>query len=236
MRATGSSRLFPMIQFLLAIAVFLAAHIVPAATGLRAALIARLGRRVYLALYSLVSLATIAWVIAAALSAPYVELWGPSRAAALVPIVVMLPASILMAAAVFEPSPLSVSFRGGMPKPDRPGLAVLLRHPVLWSFFLWSAGHLVANGDLVSVILFASLAAFSLAGMGRLERRARMRLSAEDYAAATAVYSGGLAARVKRMSLRRAVMEAVGGGLLYAVLLHLHGPVIGVDPLAWLQS
>jgi len=47
-------------QFFLAIAVFLAAHVVPAATGLRGFLIARLGRRAYLVGYSLVSLACIA--------------------------------------------------------------------------------------------------------------------------------------------------------------------------------
>jgi len=223
-----------MTQFLLAITVFLAAHIVPAATGLRAALIARLGRPAYLALYSGISLATIAWVIVAALSAPYVELWGPSRAAALVPIAAMLPASVLLVAAVFQPNPLSVSFRPGLPQPGRSGLAALLRHPVLWAFTLWAAGHLVANGDLVGAILFSSLAVFSLAGMRRLENRARSRLSAEDHAAATAAYAGGPAARLKRMSLRRALLEIVAGGLLYVALLHLHGPVIGVDPLAWL--
>ncbi|WP_340116898.1 NnrU family protein [Pelagibius sp. 7325] len=223
-----------MIEFLIAIAVFLAAHILPAATGLRAALIGRLGRSPYLALYSLVSLATIVWVIVAALAAPYSELWPPSRGAALVPIVAMPAVCILFAAAALQPNPLSVSFRGGLPDARKTGLASLLRHPLLWAFFLWAGSHLVANGDLVSVILFGSLAVFSLAGMQRLESRARQRLSAVDYAAATALYEGGLGVRLRRISVLRMLVEIVAGVLLYAALLHLHGPVIGADPLAWL--
>jgi uncharacterized membrane protein len=223
-----------MTEFFLSILVFLAAHVLPAATGLRGFLIGRVGRRPYVAAYSLVSLAAIAWVIAAALAAPYRELWAPSRAAALVPIVALLPACVLFAAALLQPVPLSVSFRGGLPDPRRAGLAGLLRHPLLWAFFLWSASHLAANGDLVSVILFGSLAVFSLAGMRRLERRARARLPAADYAAAVALTGGGLGARLKRVTARQGLIDLCLGVGLYAALLSLHGPVIGVDPLTWL--
>ncbi|MEO3427249.1 NnrU family protein [Pelagibius sp. CAU 1746] len=223
-----------MIEFFAAIAVFLAAHVLPAATGLRVLLIEKLGRPAYLAVYSLVSLATIAWVIAAALAAPYIELWAPSRATALVPLAAMLPASILLAGALWQPSPLSVSFRGGLADPRRAGLAAQFRHPVLWAFFLWAAAHLVANGDLVSLILFGSLAGFSLAGMKRMERRARARLSEADYAAAAAQTDGGPAARLRRVVPLCGVIDLLAGLLLYAALLHLHGPVIGLDPLAWL--
>ncbi|GAB4373385.1 MAG: NnrU family protein [Kiloniellaceae bacterium] len=222
-----------MIEFLAAIAVFLAAHILPAATGLRAALIGRFGRPAYLALYSLVSLATIAWVIVAALAAPYIELWPPSRALALVPIIAMLPACIL-ATAIDQPAPLSIGFRAGLPDPRRAGLATLLRHPLLWAFFLWAASHLVANGDLVSVILFGSLAAFSVGSMRRLERRARDRLAPADYATAVTLTGGSLGARLRRVASLQGVVDVIEGVTLYAALLYLHGPVIGVDPLAWL--
>jgi uncharacterized membrane protein len=222
-----------MIEFFAAIAVFLAAHVVPAATGLRAWLIGRLGRRAYVAGYSLVSLAAIAWVIAAALGAPYIALWEASRATALVPLIAMLPASVLVAGAAFEPNPLSVTFRSGLPDPRKSGLATLLRHPLLWAFFLWSASHLIANGDLVGFILFGSLAVFSLAGMKRLERRARQRLSAADYAAALALTSGGLGERLRRVASLQSLVDVFVGLVLYAALLYLHGPVIGVEPLAW---
>jgi uncharacterized membrane protein len=111
-------------------------------------------------------------------------------------------------------------------------LATLLRHPLLWAFFLWSASHLIANGDLVGFILFGSLAAFSLAGMRRLERRARERLSEADYAAALALTSGGLGERLRRVASLQSLVDVFVGLVLYAALLYLHGPVIGVEPLA----
>ncbi|MEQ8402470.1 MAG: NnrU family protein [Roseitalea porphyridii] len=222
-----------MAELLIAIAVFLAAHVLPAATGLRAFLIRRLGRHLYIAAYSLISLAAIAWVIAAARAAPYIEFWPPGRVTSLVPVVAMLPASVLLAAAAFEPNPLSVSIRSGRPDAQKSGLALLLRHPLLWAFFLWSASHLVANGDLVSVILFGSLSVFGLAGMKLLEGRARRRLSAADFAAVTARTRGGIAERLARVRPLRGLADLGAGLLLYAVLLKLHGPVIGVDPLAW---
>jgi len=221
-----------MTEFLLAVLVFLLAHVLPTATGLRGSLIARVGRPAYLAGYSLLSLAAIAWVIAAALRAPYIELWPAGRLTALVPLVAMLPACILLAAAAATPNPLSVTFRAGLPDPGRPGLATLLRHPLLWAFFLWAASHLVANGDLVSLILFASLAVFSLLGMKRLESRARQRLSPHDYAAALAATGGGPAARLKRVASLRSLIEVFAGLTLYAVFLSLHALVIGVAPLA----
>lgn len=224
-----------MIQFFLAIGVFLAAHVLPAATGLRGVLIGKIGRPAYLATYSLVSLATIAWVVVAALAAPYIALWPPGPATALVPIVAMIPASILLAGGLWQPSPLSVSFRGGLPDPRRAGLVAQFRHPVLWGFFLWAASHLVANGDVVGVILFGSLALFSLAGMKRMERRAQERLSPADYAAARARTGGGPLARLRRLRPFWALVDVVLGLLLYGALLHLHGPVIGVDPMAWLH-
>jgi uncharacterized membrane protein len=220
-----------MIEFGLAILAFFAAHILPAATGLRAAAVARFGHRPYVAIYSLVSLAAIAWVIVAARGAPYIALWSPGPATALVPLIAMLPAALLFVAGAATPNPLSVSFRSGLPKADATGLARLLRHPILWAFFLWAGSHLVANGDLVSVILFGALALFSLAGMKRLERRARARLSEADFAAARAFTGGGAGRRLRLALSRRGLLEALAGLAVYAALLHLHGPVIGVDPL-----
>jgi len=146
----------------------------------------------------------------------------------------MLPACILLAGALWQPSPLSVTFRGGLPDPGKAGLVARIRHPILWAFVLWSASHLIANGDLVSAILFGCLSLFSLAGMKRLERRARERLSEADYAAAAALTGGGPLARFAGLAKARAVLEVLAGLLLYVALLYLHGPVIGVDPLTWL--
>lgn len=222
-----------MTAFLLSILFFFAAHVLPAATGLRSFLIAKVGRPFYVGLYSLVSLAAIAWVIMAALAAPYVELWAPGPVTALVALLAMLPACILFVGGALRPNPLSVSFAGGAVDAQRPGLLAVTRHPVLWAFFFWSAGHVVANGDLVALILFGAFAAFSLLGMRRLEKRAKARLPAADFAAAHAVTAGPLLPRLAKLATLRSAVEVLLGLALYVVLLLLHGPVIGAYPLAY---
>lgn len=40
-----------------------------------------------------------------------------------------------------------------------------IRHPMLIAMLIWGLGHLVANGDLATTIVFASFASFSLANI-----------------------------------------------------------------------
>ena len=143
----------------------------------------------------------------------------------------MLPACLLFAAGTLRPNPLSVSFVGGRTPASAPGILAVTRHPLLWGFFLWAASHLVANGDLVSLILFGALAVFSLSGMPRLESRARQRLATKDLAAALAIAQGPLAARMRRAASLRTALELLAGLLLYGLFLHFHEAVIGLDPL-----
>ena len=177
----------------------------------------------------LLQTALLAWMIAAALRAPYVELWAPRAALAAVPLVAMLPVCLLIAAGVARPNPLSVSFRSGAIDPAAPGILALVRHPVLWVFFLWAGSHAVANGDLVGLLLFGGFALFSLAGMVLFERRARRRGEVEAFA----VRSGPLGERLARAASLRLLVELLVGLALYLGLLLAHGPVIGVAPLAY---
>jgi uncharacterized membrane protein len=75
-------------------------------------------------------------------------------------------------------------------------------HPMLAAIALWAGAHLLANGDLASLLLFGSFLAFAVYDLASASRRGAMG----PLGAAT----GGLA--------QDAV--AVGGGLgLYALLL-----------------
>lgn len=224
-----------MLEFALALSVFLAAHALPRITGLRDRLIGRFGRAPYLAGYSALSMALLVWLISAAWRAPYVALWHPSAATAAVPLIAMLPACLLFAGAALRPNPLSVSFLGGDADREHPGVLAITRHPMLWGFFLWSASHAVANGDLVGTLMFGGLAAFSLAGMRILGNRARQRMSPDGWARATAIASGPLPTRLKRAASPRTALEALSGAAFYALLLWVHPLLFGVDPLALLR-
>jgi uncharacterized membrane protein len=142
----------------------------------------------------------------------------------------------LITGAAQRPNPLSVSFVGGNTDPENPGVLALTRHPMLWGFFLWSAGHAVANGDLVGTIMFGGFAAFSLAGMRIVGNRARQRMSSEGWARATAIASGPLAARLRRAAASQTAIEALAGAAFYALLLWVHPVLFDVDPLTLLRQ
>ncbi len=222
-----------MTQFLLALVIFLLAHSLPAATGLRAIAIGRFGKSGYITAYSIVSIALLGWLIWSALQAPYFALWHSSSETSLVAIIAMLPASLIATAALLRPNSLSIAFVSRHILPGN-GLTAFLRHPLLWALFLWSLSHVVANGDVVSLLLFGGLAVFSLAGMKIMERRAQRNLSTDDFNAAKSLTTTPFAARMYNNLDRFMLLELAAGLVIYNVLLHAHQPVIGVDPLAHL--
>jgi uncharacterized membrane protein len=217
-----------MTELAFALALFLAAHSLPTPTGLRDAAVARLGRGRWIALYSVVSTLSLAWVVAAAIRAPHLPLWAPAPWMSAAPAIAMLPACALLAMAATRPNPWSVSFRGGAADADAPGVLALTPHPLLWAFFLWGASHALANGDLAAVTLFGGAALFALAGMPLLERRARRR-------GEPPWPRRPLADRLARCATPRCAAEAAGGAALYAALVLAHLPVIGADPLLALR-
>ncbi len=220
-----------MTEFIAALAVFVLAHSLPNATGMRAALISRFGRKTYIIFYSMLSIALLAWLITAALRAPYYDLWQPGMMTAIVPLIAMLLSSILLTSAALRPNPLSIAF---VTKPlvTGEGILALLRHPLLWALFLWAASHAIANGDLVSLILFGGLALFALSGMTVMQRRARRTMPNEAYDKAMAQTCGPVKGQIMRAFGKTMLIEIATGVLLYIILLHSHEPVIGVDPLA----
>ncbi|MBT4427073.1 MAG: NnrU family protein, partial [Rhodospirillaceae bacterium] len=56
----------------LALAIFIAVHMVPVVPGLRAAMINAWGKRVYRALFSILSLAGLVWIVFAHKDAPQI--------------------------------------------------------------------------------------------------------------------------------------------------------------------
>lgn len=221
-------------EYVVALAVFFAAHSLPQTTGLRTALIARMGRPRYLRTYSLLSGVLVAWVVAAALGAPYLPLWTQEPWMRLVPNLAMPFAAMLVAAGLAAPNPMSVTLAGAPFDPDRPGIVALTRHPVLWGFGLWAASHLLVNGDVAVGSLFLLMLAFALAGMPLADRRARARLGEPQWRRLNqrfpatpfaAILSGGTA--MEGLSWR----WLAAGIAAWLLLLLLHAPVIGVSPL-----
>jgi uncharacterized membrane protein len=227
---------WPWTELAASFAAFLASHLVPARPRLRAALCALAGERAYVAVYSLVSLALLAWLVAAAGRAPFVEVWEFAPWQMWVPSIAMPAACLLAAFGIGADNPFSFGARNGQAfDPQHPGIAGVTRHPLLLAIVLWAASHMVPNGDLAHLLLFGTFAATGVAGMLAIDRRTRRAIGTEQWrrlAARTslvpcaALMGGRWRPDVRRLSWRRLALA----GLLYGALLALHQPVIGVSP------
>ncbi len=228
-----------MLEFLCALVAFVVSHRLPAMPAVRARLVDRLGEKLYLALYGLLSLAIVAWLISAAVRAPTYVLWPFQNWQAVVPLVLMPLALVLLVASVFSPNPLSVSLRPASGVSSLPAVVSITRHPILWAFALWALSHLITNGDLVAVILFGGLGFFALIGMRIVDKRTKARLGPQEWerlAGPTSImsFAAVITGRARLTADRALILGLVGGAVGYVwFLLQGHELVTGVDPLWW---
>tara|TARA_B100000674_G_scaffold406753_1_gene353819 strand:- start:1010 stop:1672 length:663 start_codon:yes stop_codon:yes gene_type:complete len=211
--------------FFIAIAVFLAGHIIPGL--LRERLVGLIGYRPYIVGFSILSIFLFGWVVHEVLVAESFLLWDHQTWQAQLLIVVMLPACILWACAILQPCPLSIGRKTGF-DPARPGINGFCRHPLLLGMIIWGIGHMIANGDLVAVLFFGGSAAFALIGFWRMEK-IRLRDITPDQ---RAIWLEATRRFAPSGLLRVAVrwQDLLAGIILYVILLGGHGHVIGVDP------
>ena len=223
-------------ELAVALFLFLASHAVPARPPVRRRLVALTGERVYLVLYSIVSLLLLAWLIAASARAPFVPIWTFEEWQRLVPAMAMPIACVLLVFAFSSPNPLSLRGRSRAAfDPEQPGIAGVVRHPVLWAALLWSISHMTANGDLAHLLLFGLFALLSIVGMLALDRRGRRRLGTEEWQRLTQRSSNiplwALGAGWRPRPGIGELVRVAAGLLLYALLIATHAWFAGVPAL-----
>ena len=160
----------PMAMLVLAAAVFLAAHFI-SSTPLRSGLIGMLGEKAYLGLYSLVSLAAVAWMIWAYVKAPYERLWVGDEFK--VWAIVLMPVSLVsIVAGGMTRNPGAVRQESALASMGEPrGILRITRHPIMWGIALWAAVHLIARGDTASVIFFGAMLLLAVLGTLLIDAR-----------------------------------------------------------------
>jgi uncharacterized membrane protein len=186
---------------ILGLALFLGVHLLTMMRPQRAALIARIGENGYKGLYSLVSfigLALIAYGFARYRANEWIELWSPPIWTRHLAAFLVLPAIIMLVASY-----------------SRGHIYTTLKHPMLAGVKLWALAHLLANGDLGSLLLFGSVLAWAVIDRISLKRRTD--------AGAPPIPVGGM---------RNDVIAIFGGIALYAALgWWFHPYVIGIPVL-----
>jgi len=140
------------------LALFIGVHTLTTLRDARAAAIARLGEGGYKIAYSLASfagIALIAWGFSLYRATGWINVWHPPVALRHLALALMLPAVILVVASYI-----------------RGRIYTTLKHPMLAGVKLWALLHLLANGDLGSIILFGSILAWAVYDRVSLKRRA----------------------------------------------------------------
>ena len=193
-----------MLLLIVGLVAFLGLHLLPTAPDLRASLIERLGAGTYKAAFSILSLLSFAVIV---LGYHKMQLhpgknpvlWNPPVWTRHIALGLMLPAMILLVAANV---------------PSRIRTAV--KHPMLLAVKIWALAHLLANGDLASLLLFGSFLAYAI--YDRISVKARGAL-------------GPLGDAAPKSAMNDVIVVGVGLALYAAMMMGLHKWLIGVAPL-----
>ena len=165
-------------------------------TSIDLALIGRLGEGPYKGLYSLVSaagLVLIVWGFSRYRSGGYVPVWDPP--AWLQPgALILMWFSFVALAATYAPAG---KIKG------------MLRHPMLVAIKVWALAHLLVNGDLGSILLFAAFLAWAVYDRIAVKRRGDMGAPGSGFTFGDAI-------------------SLVVGSAAYAAMFWLHPWLIGV--------
>jgi len=147
-----------LLVMILGLVLFLGVHMLTTQRALRAWVIPAWGEGGYKSGYSVVSLlglVLIAWGFADYRATGWIDIWHPPTALKHISVALMLPAVILVVASYI-----------------RGRIYLTLKHPMLAGVKLWAAAHLLANGDLGSIVLFGSFLAWAVFDRISLKHRA----------------------------------------------------------------
>ncbi|MCG6875396.1 MAG: NnrU family protein [Betaproteobacteria bacterium] len=225
-----------LFALLVAMVGFAGSHFLLSWPPVRSRLVATLGERPFLGVYSLVSAVFLVWVVLAYRGAPFVGIWelglfGRFIAACLMPI-----ALVLAVIGLTTPNPTAV---GGERLRDASraarGIVTITRHPFLWGVALWAVAHLAANGDAASAMLFGGMLILSLGGMAAIDHKRALRLGDawQAFSGRTSLvpFAAAAAGRVK-VDWKGIGWWRLGlGVVVYLILLLSHRWLFGVPAI-----
>jgi uncharacterized membrane protein len=229
-----------MLSLAAAAAFFLAIHLLVAGTRLRDALTGKIGLGPYMGLFSLSSVAGLAWLgisfAQARNTAADTVFWSLTPLTRDLQLGLQVAAMLLIVPGLTTPNPTSVRQEGTLDRPDVvKGMVRITRHPFLWGVAIWAAGHLLVNGDAASMVLFATLLLLALLGTASIDAKRKRALGAkwDAYAAQTSnVPFGAIASGRQTLNLGEIgwwrIVLAIG---VWAMLAWAHPLMFGVRAL-----
>lgn len=176
--------------------IFFAGHSLPMFPRYRDPLVNRFGEQKYKGIFALFAAVGFALILWGYSRAPQVELWQP-------------PGWGYRAAMLMMP----VAFVAMMSGQIANNFQRVIRHPLLLGVAIWAAAHLLANGDLASLLLFASFLVYSIIDMYSANRR------------------GATVAKAK-LPMRQDIIVVLVGFVVFLLFRYFHGWLFGANIVA----
>ena len=228
----------PLVSLGLATLAFVGTHLAMS-HPLRAALVARFGETGFLGLYSLVSFATLGWMIFAWRAGDdsgamwVAPLWWWPIASAL-----MLAASILLVGSLLGNPAFPNPGAGRREIGPARGVFAITRHPMNSSFILWALVHISLSGSPRNLIVAGGILILALVGsIGQDAKKARLLGDSwRGWMARTSFVPFGalLGGRASWGNAFPGWVALIGGLALWAIVTSYHAPL--VSPLGDLLS
>lgn len=202
---------------------------------LRGALVRATGERGFTVVYSLVAFATLFWLVRAYQAAPETApLWAVDDGLWALATAIMLVASVLFVGSLLGNPALPT---GGAPMrvPDQArGVFAVTRHPMMWSFALWSLAHAFVYPIAANLILVGAIALLALVGAALQDRKkARLQPGWREWMTRTS-YLPFAAIAVGRARLGGfRPHDLAGGVVLWLAATWAHLPLAGWAAGVW---
>jgi len=226
----------PVALLIIAALLWIAIHLGLAGTTLRDVVVRRTGEAAFGTLFSVLSVAAIALLIWAWSSAPTTLLWIAPDWVRWLLLLAMLPAFVLFVASVSGRNPTMVGPRTAVAKPPG-GITRVTRHPMLWSFSIWAAVHLIGNGDSAAIVFFGAFLVTALAGMPSIDAKLARRdpLAWQPLSAVTSVvpFAAIIKGRNHFAAAEIGWLTPCIGLVAWIAVLIAHPWLFGVAPVIW---
>lgn len=184
-----------MCYLIIGLAMWTVVHLFPSvAKGTRVIFVNKMGLGAYKGLFAVLIVASIVLIVFGWRSTEPFDVYMPPSWGRYITFILVLFTFILFVAAR-----------------RKTNIKRILRHPQLTGLVLWSIGHLLANGDNRSVLLFSWLATWAIAEMMMINRR------------------DGDWIKPDTVPVKSDVITVSGGCLLYIILLVAHPYLSGIS-------
>ena len=224
-----------MALLIIAALVWLGIHFGIAGTRLREAIVASIGEPAFRGLFSLLTVLAIVFLMWSWSVASTTPLWYAPGWLRWAMVAVMLVAFALFVASVSQRNPTMVGGEAALARSPT-GIQRVTRHPMLWSFALWAAVHIVGNGDSAAIVFFGTFLVTALVGMPSIDAKLARRDPAtwQVLSAATSIvpFAAIMQGRNRFVPGEIGWPTVLIGVVAWAVVLRLHPWLFGVAPVA----